>query len=67
MDHPEVVDVEKIVSQATERSAEPVRPDQKVVSAQDWTGVDDPENPLNWSFAMKAYHTLIPALQCFTM
>lgn len=40
---------------------------QKITTAVDWAGPDDPDNPLNWSTAKKAYHTAIPALQCFTM
>ena len=32
-----------------------------------WNGLDDPENPLNWSAAKKAYHAAIPSIYCFTV
>ena len=33
----------------------------KAVTAQDWTGPDDPENPLNWPMWQRVYHTTLPA------
>ena len=33
-----------------------------LTTAQDWTGPDDPENPMNWPLAQRIYHTTIPAL-----
>ena len=33
----------------------------KTVTAQDWTGPDDPENPQNWPLWQRVYHTTIPA------
>ena len=35
---------------------------QKTVTAQDWTGPDDPENPINWPLWQRVYHTTVPAL-----
>lgn len=34
----------------------------KTVTAQDWTATDDPENPQNWPFWQRVYHTTVPAL-----
>lgn len=39
----------------------------KNVTAQDWTGPDDPENPLNWPIWQRVYHTTVPALFGFTV
>lgn len=39
----------------------------KVVTALDWTGPDDPENPENWSLGKKAFHIAYVGLQCFVM
>lgn len=39
----------------------------KVVTALDWTGPDDPENPENWSSGKKAFHIAYVGLQCFVM
>lgn len=37
----------------------------RTITAQDWTGPDDPENPWNWQLWKKIYHTLIPAVMGF--
>ena len=37
----------------------------RTVTAQDWTGPDDPENPMNWALLKKVYHTVIPGLFAF--
>ena len=37
----------------------------KTATAMDWEGPNDPENPMNWSFAWRVYHTSVPALLCF--
>lgn len=39
----------------------------EVVTALDWTGPDDPENPENWSTAKKAFHVTYVGLQCFVV
>lgn len=39
----------------------------KTVTAQDWTGPDDPENPQNWPLWQRIYHTTIPALYGFSV
>lgn len=61
------LDLEKTASKATQRTNRSRRSDRVATTAQDWDGEDDPDNPLNWPTMMKIYHTLIPALQCFTM
>ncbi|OCK79152.1 MFS general substrate transporter [Lepidopterella palustris CBS 459.81] len=42
-------------------------PTTRVVTAQDWTGPDDPENPHNWSMWIRAYHTIPPSLFGFVV
>ena len=33
---------------------------RKTVTAQDWNGPDDPENPVKWSLWQRVYHTYVP-------
>ena len=40
-------------------------PMRRVVTAQDWTGPDDPENPHNWPLWKRIWHTVPPALFAF--
>ena len=40
---------------------------QRTVTAQDWTGPDDPENPRNWPMWQRVYHTTVPALFCLAV
>jgi hypothetical protein len=40
---------------------------RRVVTAQDWTGPDDPENPQNWPLRKQVYHTITPALFGFAV
>ena len=40
---------------------------QKTVTAQDWTGPHDPENPLNWPLWQRVYHTTVPGLFGFAV
>jgi hypothetical protein len=42
-------------------------PVHRTVTAQDWTGPDDPENPHNWSLWKRIWHTIPPALLAFTV
>lgn len=44
---------------------QPGYPVKRTVTAQDWTGPDDPENPINWLRWKKVYHTVIPGLFAF--
>ncbi|KIW43435.1 uncharacterized protein PV06_04541 [Exophiala oligosperma] len=62
-------DLEKTLSKSTQKTHRSHRSrwEQQITSAVDWTGDDDPDNPLNWSRAKKIYHVLIPAFQCFTI
>ncbi|TVY83941.1 Polyamine transporter [Lachnellula suecica] len=39
----------------------------RTLTAQDWTGPDDPENPRNWPFGKKVFHTIVPALLAFVV
>jgi hypothetical protein len=39
----------------------------KTITAQDWTGPDDPENPHNWPMWKRCYHTVTPALFGFAV
>ena len=39
----------------------------KTVTAQDWTGPDDPENPINWPLWQRVYHTTVPGLFAFAV
>lgn len=34
----------------------------KTITAQDWTGPDDEENPFNWPMWQRVYNTTVPAL-----
>lgn len=60
-------DLEKTASQATEKPSQAGSPAQRVVTAQDWNGKDDPGNPLNWPMRWKVYTIVMVGLQCFTM
>ena len=40
-------------------------PIARTVTAQDWTGPDDPENPHNWPVWKRAYNTAGPGLLAF--
>lgn len=37
------------------------------VTAHDWNGPDDPENPLNWPLWQRIYHTTVPSLFGFAV
>lgn len=39
--------------------------EKEVVSAKDWAGPDDKDNPQNWPLSKKLYHTLIPTSIAF--
>jgi len=40
---------------------------EKVVTALDWTGPEDPENPENWPSGKKSFHVAYVGLQCFVV
>ena len=42
-------------------------PLQQAVQTGEWSSLEDPEDPLNWSAAKKAYHSAIPSVYCFTV
>ncbi|KAK3081204.1 hypothetical protein LTS18_009091 [Coniosporium uncinatum] len=52
------VDTEK---QPTQHAVLSEMPAAAITTAQDWNGPHDPENPINWSIAIKAYAVLINA------
>ena len=60
-------DLEKTTSRASHFSRKGNRELTKVTTAKDWSGPDDPGNPQNWSGRKKLFHTIVPALQCFTV
>ncbi len=55
----------KALMNPTPTSPQAEHPTRETVTAQDWTGPDDPENPMNWPFWKKVYHTIIPGLFAF--
>ena len=57
-----LADPEKL---AVERSLGQSSQLQRVITAQDWTGDDDPDNSENWSSGKKAYHVTYVGVQCF--
>lgn len=56
-------DLEKASTHAS-KTQQP-NPVMKLPTAQDWSGPDDPENPLNWSLGRRAYQTSMIALLAF--
>ncbi|KAF1983308.1 putative bicyclomycin resistance protein [Aulographum hederae CBS 113979] len=72
MDHPEPREEEeeqdlgeRDIEKASQHSTQ--GPATRVVTAQDWSGPDDPENPHNWSNLKKGYHVVIPGLFGFVV
>lgn len=59
-------DIEKVITQP-DLEAGNATAAKKVVTAQDWTGPDDPENPFNWSMTKRVYHVTIVGLMGFTV
>ena len=51
-------------TQYTQHSAPAVH---RVVTAQDWIGPDDPENPHNWPLWKRIWHTVPPGLFAFSV
>ena len=50
----------------------PVSPEQEeklqtIITAQDWAGPNDPENPANWPLWQRIYHTTVPGLFGFVV
>ncbi len=70
MDHIPVAqvpaDLEKADTRATQHSTISQQPAHRVKTAQDWTGPNDPENPLNWTIGWKVYTVAMVGAQCFT-
>lgn len=58
-------DIEKEPTQQEQTSNSEKEAVTRVPTAQDWTGPDDPENPQNWSFIRKVYHTAVVGLLAF--
>lgn len=51
----------------TQHTQNSVHPAHRVVTAQDWTGPDDPENPRNWPAWKRVWHSVPPGLFAFTV
>lgn len=62
----EILDIEKIATSNTTRSKHG-SPATRAITAQDWTGPDDPENPWNWPLWKRIYHTTVVGMFCFTV
>lgn len=56
--------ISRHTTQYTHHSAPAVH---RVVTAQDWTGPDDPENPHNWPLWKRIWHTLPPGFFAFSV
>lgn len=63
-DHKPIDDIEKVATHQTQAPGVVAKP---VMTALDWTGPEDPENPENWPTGKKAYHIAYIGLQCFVM
>lgn len=63
--------VEKEIGPSDREVADPNHADGhpvvRVVTAQDWNGPDDPENPQNWSLWKKTYHIAPTGLFAFVV
>ena len=59
-------ELEKATTHHTTHSAHSGAPQQRITTAQDWSGLDDPGNPINWALSKKAYHVAMLGSQCFT-
>jgi len=66
-DQDQLGDLEKVVSNVPTHRSSSSKKDAatRTVTAQDWTGPDDPENPHNWPRKKKIYHMTIPGIFCF--
>lgn len=58
-------DLERAITEKSRRSVDGNV--NKIVTALDWTGPDDPDNAENWSGGKKAYHVAYIGWQCFVM
>lgn len=56
--------ISRLTTQYTQHSAPAAH---RVVTAQDWTGPDDPENPHNWPLWKRIWHTIPPGLFAFSV
>jgi hypothetical protein len=62
--HEQAPTISRHTTQYTQHSAPTVH---RVVTAQDWTGPDDPENPHNWPLWKRIWHTIPPGLFAFSV
>lgn len=51
--------------QAVPPDIEKAHPQAKAQAPLDWDGDNDPENPWNWSKAIRLYHIIPPAIISF--
>ena len=60
--------LEKKLQDDPERAQNHISNDlSRTVTAQDWNGPHDPENPLNWPLWDRVYHTVVPSLFGFSV
>lgn len=60
------VQIEKSMDSTKELTAL-TRTPSVIITAQDWSGPDDPANPQLWPFWKKVYHSSIPTLLAFVV
>lgn len=60
-------DVEKAPTEHNMSRSVSRDPATRVVTAQDWTGPDDPENPFNWPMSKRVYQIVESSLFGFTV
>ena len=58
-------ELEAVGDESSIASQEKTSTDISPVNSQDWDGPNDPDNPLNWPFAIRVYHTTVPTLLNF--
>ena len=62
--HGEAPAISRHTTQHTQHTGTTVH---RVVTAQDWTGPDDPENPQNWPLWKRVWHAVPPGLFAFSV
>lgn len=63
-DKQDIDDLEKATTRGSRTSQPPV---ERIKTAQDWTGPDDPGNPMNWSHFKKWRHVMATASLSFAV
>jgi hypothetical protein len=63
----ELKDLEKTATQTTHHTTTAHEPASRIVTAQDWSGPDDPENPQNWPLFKRCMHIFPIAFLSFAV